>query len=162
MDRMNINNKCLDEKTLSSYLDKRLPDAERKKIEEHIADCDICLDMLVTAYDLCKGSKKCPDALLNNRIKNKLGLKQARKSRELGWLLGAVFFFAFSFVFKHYFLQFLAVSVVLGFKWVMEGEAAKRVVMIFKGIQEKEKKFERKPSPDVSNIAGGDKYGGTE
>ena len=44
----------------------------------------------------------------------------------------------------------------------MEGDGAKRVIMIFKEIQEKEKKFERKSPPDVSNIAGGDRYGKPE
>ncbi len=44
----------------------------------------------------------------------------------------------------------------------MEGESAKRVIMIFKGIQKKEKKVERKAPPDVSNIAGGDRYGKPE
>lgn len=159
MDIMNI--RCLDEKTLSSYLDERLSDAERKKIEGHIADCDTCLGMLLAAYESRGRGKKCP-AILNNRIKNRLGLKQAKKRPELKWFFPALFFFALSFIVRHYFLQFLAISVILGFKWVMEGEGAKRVIMIFRGIQEKEKKVERKSPPDVSNIAGGDRYGKPE
>ena len=156
-----MNIKCLDDRMLSSYLDEKLSDAERKKIEEHIADCDICLDMLLVAYESQGRNKKCP-AILKDRIKNKLGLKQPKKKPELKWLFAGLFFFALSFIFRHYFLQFLAISVILGFKWVMEGESAKRVIMIFKGIQEKEKKFERKSPPDVSNIAGGDRYGKPE
>ena len=152
---------CLDEKMLSSYLDEKLLDTERKKIEEHIADCNICLDMLLVAYESRGRSKKCP-AILKNRIKNRLGLKQTKERPELKWFFLALSFFAFSFIVRHYFLQFLAISVVLGFKWVMEGEGAKRVIMIFKGIQEKEKKVERKSPPDVSNIAGGDRYGKPE
>ena len=50
--------KCLDEKTLSSYLDKRLSDTEREGIEEHIAGCNVCLDMLLVAYE--SQNKKCP------------------------------------------------------------------------------------------------------
>lgn len=153
--------RCLDEKTLSSYLDERLSDAERKGIEEHIADCNICLGMLSVAYESRSRSKKCP-AILKDKIKNKLGLKQPKKRPELKWLFAGLFFFILSFVFRHYFFQFLAISVILGFKWVMEGESAKRVIMIFKGIQEKEKKVERKSPPDVSNIAGGDRYGKPE
>jgi len=153
--------KCLDEKTLSSYLDERLSDAERKKIEEHIADCNICLGTLLVAYESQGSGKKCP-AILKDKIKNRLGLKQPKKRPELKWLFAGLFFFILSFIFRHYFLQFLAISVILGFKWAMEGESAKRVIMIFKGIQEKEKKVERKSPPDVSNIAGGDRYGKPE
>ncbi len=159
MDIMDI--RCLDEKTLSSYLDERLSEAERKKIEGHIADCNACLDMLLVAYESRGRSKKCP-AILKNRIKNRIGLKQTKNRPGSKWLIAALFFFALSFIVRHYFLQFLAISVVLGFKWVMEGEGAKRVIMIFRGIQEKEKKVERKSPPDVSNIAGGDRYGKPE
>jgi len=153
--------KCLDEKELSSYLDERLSDVERKNIEEHIADCNICLGMLLVAYESRGSSKKCP-AILKDKIKNRLGLRQPKKRPELKWFFAGLFFFILSFVFRHYFLQFLAISVILGFKWVMEGESAKRVIMIFKGIPEKEKKVERKSPPDVSNIAGGDRYGKPE
>ena len=48
---MDINNKCLDEKALSSYLDERLSGSERERIEGHIADCNTCLDMLLVAYE---------------------------------------------------------------------------------------------------------------
>jgi hypothetical protein len=159
---MNIINKiCPDEKALSSYLDEKLSAADRKSIEDHIADCDICLDMLLVAYEN-QGRRKISSAILRNKIKNKLGIKQEKKRAELKWLILALFFFALSFIVRHYFLQFLAISIILGFKWVMEGEGAKRVIMIFRGIQEKEKKVERKSPPDVSNITGGDRNGKPE
>ena len=158
---MDIDNRCLDEKMLSSYLDERLTEAERKRIEGHIADCNICLDMLLVAYESQGRNKKCPP-ILKDRIKNRFNLRQAKKRPELKWFFASMFFFALSFVFKGYFLQLLAIAVVLGFKWVMEGEGVKRAVMIFRGIQEKEKKFARKSPPDVSNIAGGDRYGKPE
>jgi hypothetical protein len=156
-----MNEMCLNEKVLSSYVDERLSKAERKKIEVHIADCNACLDMLLVAHESYGRAKKCT-AILKNRIKNRLGLKHTMNRPGSKWLIAALFFFALSFVIRHYFLQFLAISVVLGFKWVMEGEGAKRVIMIFKGIQEKEKKVERKSPPNVSNIAGGDRYGKPE
>ena len=158
---MDINIRCLDEKALSAYLDERISDAERERIERHVGDCNICLDMLLVAYESQGRNRKCPP-ILKDRIKNRLGLRQAKKRPELKWLFAGLVFFALSFIFRHYFLQFLAIAVTLGFKWVMEGEGAKRVIMIFKGIQEKEKKFERKSPPDVSNIAGGDRYGKPE
>ena len=152
---------CLNEKTLSSYLDEKLFDIERKEIERHIADCNICLGMLLVAYESQAKKRICPPAL-KRRIKTSLGLKERKKRPELKWFFAGLVFLAFSFMFRHYFLQFLAIAVILGFKWVMEGEGAKRVIMIFKGIPEKEKKFERKSPPDVSNVAGGDRYGKPE
>jgi hypothetical protein len=175
-----MNSRCLDEKTLSSYLDERIMGAERERIEKHIADCNICLGMLLTAYESVGSNKKCP-AALKQRIINNIGVAERsfasdvsaklayarfatpkKKRPGLKWLFSAIFFFVLSFIVRHYFLQFLAISIVLGFKWVMEGEGAKRVIMIFRGIQEKEKKVERKSPPDVSNIAGGDRYGKPE
>jgi len=190
-----MNERCLDEKALSSYMDERLSEAGRKKIELHIADCNACLDMLLVAHEAQRKrfSTRPPRhqrwrARLARTIlaatiffESDAGAKLAKarfatpKKKRLGlkWLFSAIFFFALSFAFRHYFLQFLAISIVLGFKWVMEGEGAKRVIMIFKGIQEKEKKVERKSPPDVSYIVGegfkpsptkrgGDRYGKPE
>jgi len=134
---MDANLKCLDEKALSSYLDERLSCSERERVEAHIADCNACLDMLLVAYEASGRNKKYP-ALLKDRIRNRFGLKQAKKRPELKWLFGSLFFFALSFVFKSYFLQFLLAALILGFKWVMEGEAAKRVIMIFKGVKDQD------------------------
>ncbi len=143
---------CLDEKKLSSYLDQALSTGERNEIEEHIAYCNNCLDLLLVAYEAQKSPKKCP-AVLRQKIKARLGIRATKKRSELKWLVAALFLFALSFVFKKYFLQFLVAATVLGVKWVMEGEAARRAIMIFKGIQKTEgqqKKFERKSPPRMS------------
>ena len=73
-----------------------------------------------------------------------LGVRERKSRSELKWLFGTVIMLALSFVFKRYFLQFLTASLILGFKWAMEGEAARRTIMIFKGMQKLEKKVERK------------------
>jgi hypothetical protein len=128
---------CLDEKTLSSYLDERLLQKERKTIEAHISECKHCLSLLLVAYESERFSKKCPQ-VLNDKIKRRLGLKGKRARSELKWLFGALSLFILSFIFRRYFLQFLIASSVLGFKWAMEGEGAKRAVMIFKGMHKSE------------------------
>ena len=158
--------KCLDEKTLSSYLDKKLSDTEREEIEEHVAGCNVCLDMLLVAYEAQRKKfsiwplRGLTRTIFFERVRLGGRVEKAKKKNPgLKWLLAALVFFGLSFVFRGYFLQFLAAAIILGFKWVMEGEGAKRVIMIFKEIQVKEKKFERKSPPDVSNIVGGDKYG---
>ncbi|MFH1478859.1 MAG: zf-HC2 domain-containing protein [Candidatus Omnitrophota bacterium] len=148
---------CLDELTLSSYLDKGLSETDRAKIEEHISGCRKCLDLLLVAEQARTRSKR-PSPGLNKRIESMLGLKPKRKGKEMKWFLGAIVLFGLSFIIKRYFLQFLLASVILGFKWVMEGEGARQVIMIFKKNQDSEKKFERKSPSELSNITGGDRY----
>ncbi|MFH1782674.1 MAG: zf-HC2 domain-containing protein [Candidatus Omnitrophota bacterium] len=148
---------CLDDIMLSSYLDEALSKDERLKIEKHIVTCNKCLDILAVAHESRKKAKT-PSLELKNKIKDKLGIKR-KKRNDLPWMIAALVLFLLSFIVKRYFMQFLLAAVVMGFKWVMEGEGARRVVMIFKKIPEKEKKFERKSPPPVSNITGGgDKY----
>ncbi len=143
---------CLNERQLSSYLDERLTEIERKRIEQHISVCNQCLDLLVVAFESsCASQKKCP-SILKDKVRKKLGIKEKKKHPGLKWLLGAVFAFALSFVFKQYFVQFLVATLILGFKWVMEGEGARRVVMIFKGMNKEDKAFERKISSHGSEV----------
>lgn len=141
---------CLNERELSSYLDERLAESERRRIEMHLSGCDRCLDLLVVAFDA--GRVSAP------RLR-RIARTALKKKTELKWFLGAVILFALSFIFKRFFMQFLIGSAILGFKWAMEGEGARRAIMIFKGIEKKEKKFERKPWPPVSNISEDTTYG---
>lgn len=148
---------CLSETLLSSYLDREILRSERIRIEQHLSNCNHCLDLLLVAYEGRDRLYTCP-MLLKNKTKQRLGLKQKRARSGLKWLFGALILFALSFVFGRFFLQLLVAAAVLGIKWAMEGEGAKQAIMIFKGIQKEEKKFERKPSPPVSDITGGDRY----
>lgn len=152
---------CLDEKRLSSYLDEELSDAGLRDIEEHISQCNHCLDLLLVAYEARGAKEKCP-ALLKQKIREGFGLKQNKPQGGLKWLFGAIIFFALSFMFRKFFMQFLAASLILGFKWVMAGEAARRAIMIFKKIPSEGKKVERKSSSRVSDIVGGDRHGEAE
>lgn len=138
---------CLKEKELSSYLDEGLMESERRRMEKHLSVCDRCLDLLVVAFDA-------------ERIKKKQAkLEKQKRKAGFKWFLSTLILFTLSFIFKRFFMQFLIGAAILGFKWAMEGEGAKKAVMIFKGIEKKEKKFERKSYPSVSNITGGDSYG---
>jgi len=135
--------RCPNERELSSYLDSTLSGAEREKIEAHVASCGRCLDLLTLAHEAGSGLQECPE-LLKGKIRKMLGVRERKSRSELKWLFGTVIMLALSFVFKRYFLQFLTASLILGFKWAMEGEAARRTIMIFKGMQKLEKKVERK------------------
>jgi len=148
---------CLDENTLSLYLDNEMTEVQRDRIDRHISECRDCLDLIVVAWDAQRFSKKLHLRKLNEKIKDKLGLKR-RVTSEVKWFCAMLVLFVSSFLFKRYFLQFLVGASICGFKWAMEGEAARRVIMIFKGIDKKEKEFERKSRSCVSNMQGGDNY----
>ena len=131
---------CLNEDVLSSYLDEAISKEEHDRIEHHISNCNRCLDMLLVAYESQGRLRRCRYAAgLEKKVRDRLGFREKRKKTELKWLFSALSLFMLSFVFKRFFLQFLVAAGILGFKWVMEGEGARRVVMIFRGI-EKEKR----------------------
>ena len=153
-----INMNCPDVKKLSLYLDGALAGVERDAVERHLSICDKCLDIVVLAYEAQRRSRKCPE-FIRDRVKLRLGLRNRKAGRELRWLVAALVLFALSFLVRKYFAQFLTAAAVMGFKWVMEGEGARRAIMVFRGIGQNEKKIERKSHPPLSNIMGGDRYG---
>jgi len=129
---------CPNEKILSSCLDEILPAAERAMLERHIAGCNHCLDVLLVAYEAQdRPRRKCP-AIIKQKVRKRLGLKDRKVGPGLKWFYGALVLFTFSFVFKRFFLQFLVGAAILGFKWAMEGEGAKRAIMIFRGMRKGE------------------------
>ena len=45
---------CLDDEKLADYLEGRLSEKERFRIEEHLSECETCLDRLMIANDLMR------------------------------------------------------------------------------------------------------------
>ncbi len=52
------------------------------------------------------------------------------------WLVTAAAGLGLSFVFKRYFLQFLVVSLLAGFKWIVDQKAMKTQILIYKALKE--------------------------
>ena len=46
---------CPDEEKLAAYLEGRLSDEDRSLLEEHLCDCQLCLEGLVVTNDLVRG-----------------------------------------------------------------------------------------------------------
>jgi hypothetical protein len=130
----------------------RLVPEERQYIERHIASCNRCLGELVIAREAIRRER----GLIRNVERAARKLLGCSESK---WLVLSILLFFFSFVYRRYFLQFLAAAVILGVKWVMEGEGARKTIMIFRDLEKKVKKNERKTPPRVSNMAGGDENG---
>jgi hypothetical protein len=144
---------CPGEAQLHDYLNGRLPQELRQKIESHISQCQICLEALIAVNGLNKAKMpKLPKETLL-RLKNVIK-EQSPRSRLEGfiskpkekppgnrfgkwidknkWFIGSLLFIALSFFIPRYFLQLLTVGAIMGFKWALEGEGAKKLIMIFR------------------------------
>ena len=55
------------------------------------------------------------------------------------WLGLAAGSFALSFVFPRYFIQWVALSVLFGVKWIVDQRAARAQILIYKALQAEEK-----------------------
>lgn len=107
---------CLTFDEIYNYANRNLPQKDKMRTESHLAECYHCLDTLTAIY---KGAK----ALGNKR---RLNLK-----REYMYLILAILCFASSFVFSRYFLQFLAATLILGMKWIVDSKTNRILIMIY-------------------------------
>ena len=53
-----MKNLCPNEEMLTSYLEGRLPDNERAKIEEHVSGCESCIEEFVISGSLIRGGDR--------------------------------------------------------------------------------------------------------
>jgi len=104
------------EAELADYLSNTLTGEGRKRIEDHIACCNDCLDNVVSAHESVKIFKK----------------RKAGVMKKINvYLILAIISFIFSFVFQRYFVQFLTAALLLGLKWVSDAKSTKMLVMIY-------------------------------
>lgn len=107
---------CVPFDELYDYADGRLPLEARRRIESHLAGCYHCLDAVVS---INKGMMD-----FNNRRRYKL------KTENI-FLSFALISFLLSFVFGRYFIQFLAATIILSMKWIVESKTNKMLVLIY-------------------------------
>lgn len=107
---------CVPFERLCDYANGTLPPKEKAKVESHLAGCYHCLDIVVSMHDG------------NKYFHNKRGLNM---KKEYLYLLMALVCFLSSFIFKGYFLQFLAATIVLGMKWVVDSKTNRMLIMIY-------------------------------
>ena len=104
------------EAELADYLSNILTGEGRKRIEDHIACCNDCLDNVVSAHESVKKFKK--------------GKAGVMKKINV-YLVLAVISFILSFAFQRYFVQFLTAALLLGIKWIADAKSTKMLVMIY-------------------------------
>ena len=104
------------EAELADYLSNTLTGEGRKRVEDHIACCNDCLDNAVSAYESVKTFKK--------------GKPKVMKKINV-YLVLTIISFILSFIFRDYFVQFLTATLLLGIKWIADAKSTKMLVMIY-------------------------------
>ncbi len=112
---------CPDAAVLGAYLDKALAPGERSSVEGHIASCDDCLALVVSAYESVSAFRK---------------ERKPRTMKKMNWyFLGTVLCFILSFAFPRFFLQFLVATILCGLKWIIDAKNTRMLVMIYEAWQ---------------------------
>ena len=104
------------ESELADYLSRASIGEERKKIEDHMACCNDCLENVVSAYESVRTFKK--------------GKSGTMKKINI-YLILAIISFALSFTIPQYFVQFLTATLLLGIKWIVDAKSTKMLIMIY-------------------------------
>jgi hypothetical protein len=114
-----MNRICPTEETLAEYISGLLSEEERSAVEEHLAKCKNCRTLALEAHTVIS----TPDA---GRIKRKI----RDYLRKNTWMIASAIFLLCSFIFRKYFLQFLALTVISALKWIIDSRNTKMLIMI--------------------------------
>ena len=106
---------CVTIDKLIGYVKKTLARKELKAIESHLAACYPCLDKVVSMHEGTKYFKK----------------RRFQLKKENLYLMLAIVTFVLSFAMSRYFLQFLAATLMLGCKWIVESKTSRMLIMVY-------------------------------
>lgn len=111
---------CLSRVELNDYLSGALSRERKKDIEDHLKDCNGCLEKVVFAYQTVEEF---------NKTKGVKPMKFLWK-RNL-WLYAAILAFVLSFFVPRYFVQLLVATILMGTKWIFDSVNARILIMIY-------------------------------
>ena len=113
---------CLSEADLNDYLSGKITKEKKAELENHLKDCNTCLEKLAFAYETVEEF---------NKTKSK-GVKSMKSSWKKNlWLVGAIIAFALSFFAPRYFVQLLVATILMGTKWIFDSVNARILIMIY-------------------------------
>ena len=107
---------------LSDLLAGALSDKEAERLQDHIASCETCLEIVISAHESVKEFKK--GALMR---KGKAGIMKKINI----YLIFAILSFGLSFITPRFFIQLLVATLLLGIKWIVDSKSTKMLVMIY-------------------------------
>ena len=108
----------------------------KEHIEQTVSAQEVPAEVLRKAKDLMGRRISCPHC---GRAITPFKKPHSRQMLvNLLWLASAASMFLLSFVFPHYFFQFLVLTLLAGFKWIVEQRSSKTQILIYKALKEEE------------------------
>ena len=113
---------CASEVEINDYLSGALSKEKLAEIENHLKDCNTCLEKMVFAYQAVKE--------FNETKPEGAKFMQSLWKKNL-WLFGAILTFSLSFLVPRYFIQLLVATILMGIKWIFDSVNARILIMIY-------------------------------
>jgi len=138
---------CLTDDELAIYTERALSgNLPAEHMLHHLIECDRCFSKVASAVAALKSFEKDASSEVDRKAKEKAKAipnrynkaRSGSMKRNLSIFIAAGFFIL-SFISSRYFMQFLAASVVFGFKWVMDTGGSRALIMIYDAWQQKKK-----------------------
>lgn len=121
----NVNKRiCPDELELSAYYCGKLNAEERLGIEAHLVKCNACRKLVAETHEV-----------LASRTRFDIFKRVAGHIKKNIWLYGAVAAFALSFIIPKHFLQFLAIALLMGIKWIIDSKTTKMLITVYDALR---------------------------
>lgn len=114
-----MNRICPEEEKLAEYISGLMSGEELVSMEEHLDRCDSCRKLAFEAHEIITR----PDC--GRMVRRIFGYFQKNL-----WIVLAAVFFLCSFIFRGYFLQLLALTVISSLKWIIDSRNTRLLVTI--------------------------------
>lgn len=132
---------CPTEMDLAAFVLGRLGEDQRRRIQDHLVTCTGCLDAVAHATTRPRPrDTDGPSPSTWQALSQKMKIPAQAALPSSGWkrhryLLLALLAFAGSFTIPRYFLQWLALALIFGGKWVFDTASTRALVMIYESIR---------------------------
>ena len=149
---------CPSPEALAQYVMGTPSIGELYDIGNHVKSCKACAEIVEGALLYSEYGKDIKLESVPAKVKNAakyLNPAYGRKGNKLMyyfkkniWFMLSMASFVVSFFAMHHFLQFLALAVIFGFKWVFDKETTKTLIMVYNAW----KKHDKDSTRDLEEI----------
>ena len=143
---------CPSDAEMADYVNAVIKGEKKEEpVTAHITECDSCFSKVasalstLTAFDKNSIDMPSPDSIKSSKLLPKTNTKsKSRKSfiKQNRYLFIAALFFIISFIIRRYFLQFLTAALIFGFKWAVDTNSSRSLIMIYDTWKQKKREKE--------------------